>query len=151
MTTTKKASSKKKTVVSGRKASVAIDKVIDKAEKATLKPKVAVEPARIIYIRDVKRVPIGCLSYKIERRNRSVRVLYGVSTHNPADKFNRARGRDIAVSRMTTDPKKCTIKGLDLDDDSSTISLNDILDFVYESLLEDETVPQRLKRVLANT
>lgn len=49
------------------------------------------------YVRDEQRKPIACIAYKREGDDK---VVFGLSTHNPVDDFNREIARHIAQARL---------------------------------------------------
>lgn len=62
---------------------------------------------RYMYIRDDKHFPVGCVAYKICDDGL---VQYGISTHNPHDKFDRRIARLYAAARIAENPVNIRFK-----------------------------------------
>jgi hypothetical protein len=61
---------------------------------------------RIMYLRDKRGAPVGCVAIKLHRHVEYDRQLveYQVSVLNPLDRFNRATARHLALGRMMEAP-----------------------------------------------
>jgi hypothetical protein len=58
---------------------------------------------RIMFLRDRKDQPVGCVAIKVIKSDKPL-VVYGVSTLNPQDNFNRAVARQLALGRIIETP-----------------------------------------------
>jgi hypothetical protein len=57
---------------------------------------------RIMYLRDSKNQPVGCIAISISKDRRSVQ--YQLSVLNPADRFERSLARHITLGRLVEKP-----------------------------------------------
>lgn len=55
---------------------------------------------KIYWLRNEQRHPVACIASEIEGE----RLAYGIATFNPKDKFDKERGRHIAMARMEVRP-----------------------------------------------
>lgn len=92
---------------------------------------------RIFYIRNSKNVPVGCIA--MERVSGG--FSFGVSTHNPADKFNRAIAREIAVGRFNKSALLMEILPREFDRNKTQKAL---MTLFRTKLMEDTRIPNRL-------
>lgn len=94
---------------------------------------------RFTFIRDSKKRPVGCVAYRVEPdiTSGTDTLEFEVSTHNPADPFDRSLGRFVAEGRMKKHPKRLCVA-------------HDVncIDEILLYLLGDPSVPQRLKRAI---
>lgn len=54
---------------------------------------------RIFYLRDVTKLPVGCIVSEFTEDKALVR--FAVSTYNPKDSFDRERAKAIAAARLS--------------------------------------------------
>lgn len=62
---------------------------------------------RIMYLRDRKGQPVGCIAIKVHRdagTDRGTLLTYQYSVLNPQDRFNRALARQLALGRLVESP-----------------------------------------------
>src|SRR5277367_588359 len=59
---------------------------------------------RVMYLRDAKGLPVGCVAIRVSRGNRLSLIEYQISVLNPKDKFDRAVAREIALGRLDKRP-----------------------------------------------
>jgi hypothetical protein len=59
---------------------------------------------KYVYLRNEKCFPVACMAYRYDRS--TGHFVYGLSVHNPLDKFERATSRKIALGRLEKDPMK---------------------------------------------
>lgn len=65
---------------------------------------------RIMYLRDRKGQPVGCVAIKVFRDTDDLYhnlIVYQVSVLNPLDRFDRAMARQLALGRMVEAPLTC--------------------------------------------
>ncbi len=97
---------------------------------------------RFIYLRNnynykEKSAPIGCVA--ISLTDKKSRVIYQMSVCNPADDFNRAQARQLALGRLIESPKVSLITAMHP-------TMHDITRAVMLSIEIDKTVPTRAQR-----
>jgi hypothetical protein len=63
---------------------------------------------RIMYLRNNKKQPIGCLAVKLDRAKGL--AFYNFSIQNPIDDFDRSIGRQLALGRMVESPLSVKIE-----------------------------------------
>ena len=91
---------------------------------------------RVMFLRDNKGQPVGCLAIQLTRGRKSAK--YQVSTLNPIDKFDRGLARQIALGRLV--------------ENSFTVALNGAADVhkistvVMQHLSYNKSVPARAAR-----
>src|ERR1700681_2155593 len=60
---------------------------------------------RIMFLRDRKGQPVGCISIVLEPNDSGDWLaIYQVSVRNPTDRFNRSVARQLALGRMVEAP-----------------------------------------------
>lgn len=79
--------------------------------------------------------PVGCVAIRVDGR----KVSYGLSVQNPADSFNRAVARELAVARLKENPVTLTVVSLL----NSELDMHDITEAVMVSLASEKDVPNR--------
>jgi len=87
---------------------------------------------RFMYLRDNNNQPVGCLAVQYDKDSGS--TSYQVSTLNPHDRFDRARGRTIAEARLAKRPKSLTVQAK---------TLHEVYRAVLENLKADKEFPLR--------
>lgn len=88
---------------------------------------------KFMFIRNAKGHPVGCMAYRIGNST----MEFEVSTHNPADPFDKALGRFVAEGRLNKHPKRIVVT-----------PVNDLLREAMVYLMADPVVPERLKRAM---
>jgi hypothetical protein len=53
---------------------------------------------KIFYLRDERKFPVACVASELLDGGKTVR--FAVATHNPADRFDRVRAREVAAGRL---------------------------------------------------
>lgn len=51
---------------------------------------------KLFWLRDEKKFPVACVASTVK----DGRIVVALSVHNPADAFNKLRGRQIALARL---------------------------------------------------
>lgn len=83
---------------------------------------------RVMFLRDEKTQPVGCLA--IETNPDKMTVTYQMSVLHPTDRFNRKTARQLALGRMMEDPitlKLTRVSGHDI----SAAIMNDIVTYSH--------------------
>jgi len=62
---------------------------------------------RFTYLRDHNEHPIACVAVMFEPNTKQ--LIYGISTLNPSDTFNKKVARDLAVGRLVQKPSRLTL------------------------------------------
>ena len=89
---------------------------------------------RFLFLRNLQGQPIGCIAMQLRGKS----IVYGVSTLNPADQFNRRVARDLALGRLTRRPVKVS--------SPSEGTMFEKTRCVVESVFQDKTLPGRTQR-----
>ena len=97
---------------------------------------------RIVYLRDSRYTPTGCVAMTIDEDSRT--VSYGYSVLNPTDRFNRKLGRQLALGRMLEQPVHLTLTKRALTD------MFEITRTVMEDLAHDLSAPSRAVKSAKN-
>lgn len=63
---------------------------------------------RIMFLRDSKDHPVGCLAISMDRKNH--RLNYQMSVLNPDDRFDRKMARHLALGRLVEKPVSVPVK-----------------------------------------
>jgi hypothetical protein len=93
---------------------------------------------RVMYLRDAKGLPVGCVAIRVSRGNRLSLVDYQISVLNPKDKFDRAVARDIALGRLAKKPLEVPV--------SLDPSMHQVTEAVMIDIAEYEGSPGRAVR-----
>jgi hypothetical protein len=93
---------------------------------------------RVMYLRDAKGLPVGCVAIRVSRGNRLSLVEYQLSVLNPKDKFDRTVAREIALGRLAKKPLEVPV---DLNP-----SMHQITEAVMVDIAEYEDSPGRAVR-----
>lgn len=91
---------------------------------------------RIMFLRDSKNQPVGCVAIGLTRSQKNIK--YQVSVLNPIDQFDRSLARQIALGRLVESPFTVALTG---DVDMHQISLA-----VMRDLKDNDNVPARANR-----
>jgi hypothetical protein len=91
---------------------------------------------RIMFLRDKKKQPVGCVAIGLTRSNKSVK--YQVSVLNPIDKFDRSLSRQIALGRLLENAFTAELSG--------ALDMHEISRSVMTHLAGNRDVPQRAQR-----
>jgi hypothetical protein len=94
---------------------------------------------RFVYVRDRKNFPAGCIAYEITRSVNGSSVTFGVSTHNPADKFSRHVAHQVALGRLNATKTNGNSLGGTYEFDDEEAHINDIVLDLCQSLVEGST------------
>lgn len=92
---------------------------------------------RVMYLRDEKYNPVGCVAVSLTKNRQTVR--YQLSVVNPVDKFERSLARHIALGRLLEKPIR--LSGFD-----GKQSNHVIINAVMASILSSKTTPARAKK-----
>jgi hypothetical protein len=100
------------------------------------------DSARLVYIRDENKFPVGCIAFKV---NGDV-IQFGYSIWNPKDKYNRSIARKIAMGRLEgkkdKQPSECTCAY------TGTKSIHDVMRSLFTTLSLRTDLPKRIRRSL---
>lgn len=94
---------------------------------------------KIVYIRNNKNFPVGCIAYSFDKHN--WRLTFGYSIYNPKDKFNRQLARHVATQRFLKKARYITCKK----DSHVNLALADMCQF----LLSCDTLPLSFQGALS--
>jgi hypothetical protein len=145
MTTTKKktATTKKTTKTTVKKTGTV--KVTPAVKVATtLAPvvkKVVKKRRRIMYLRNEKYMPIGCVAISLNKDRTQVR--YQLSVVNPHDEFEKSLARQIALGRLIEMPVR--LNGFSGQQNNQQITFA-----VMNHILKSKTTPTRAKKAARN-
>jgi len=92
---------------------------------------------RVMYLRDERYNPVGCVAISLTKNRQTVR--YQLSVVNPVDKFERSLARHIALGRLLENPIR--LKGFSGEQDN-----HDITRAVMQSILQSKTAPARARK-----
>ena len=90
---------------------------------------------RIMYLRDSKGQPVGCVAIKVVSDKL---VTYQMSVLNPADRFNRAVARQLALGRLVA-PLTARLP-------YQAINMHDITEAVCVDICNDKSAPSRARK-----
>lgn len=91
---------------------------------------------RIMYLRDSNGQPVGCVAIRVSQSQRL--ATYQLSVLNPADRFNRAVARQLALGRLVEAPFTVRLPSLP--------SMHDITEAVFTDIESDRQTPSRARR-----
>lgn len=81
---------------------------------------------RIMYLRDSRFQPVGCLAFSLSKDKKTIR--YQLSVLNPVDRFERSLARQIALGRLVEGPIKIhNISGAESGTDVVFEIMNDLI------------------------
>ena len=89
-----------------------------------------------MYLRDSSGQPVGCVAIKVSQSQRL--ATYQFSVLNPADRFNRAVARQLALGRMVEAPFTVRLPSL--------ASMHDITEAVFRDIESDRLTPSRARK-----
>ena len=92
---------------------------------------------RRFYIRDEKKNPVGCVVYTLGDGE----VTFGVSCHNPKDKYDKSVMVTVAQGREQTHPD--SIENVNKDE-----RYRKVLRMIRMKIVTDRTYPHRLRNAL---
>lgn len=105
-------------------------------------PPVPTRLPRLTYIRDKNKVPVACLAYSHHMEASGSVLRFGLSVHNPSDRFNREVAADLAIGRFVRSP-------IIIKFDANT-TLKNMLHDLMVGLINDKNSPNRLKKAAKN-
>lgn len=93
---------------------------------------------RVMFLRDEKGQPVGCLAIGLTSKQRVVK--YQVSVLNPIDRFDRKIARLVALGRLVESPFTAVLA------DETDVSMHQISRDVMMHLAYNKEVPSRASR-----
>lgn len=91
---------------------------------------------RIMFLRDSKKQPIGCIAIKLD--DKSHKAQYQISVLNPEDRFNRSVARQLAIGRMVESPLSVLIP--------KNPTMHEITEEVMLAINSNSKLPARARR-----
>ena len=93
---------------------------------------------RVMYLRDHKGQPQGCVACQIKRSGNDYVGSYQLSVLNPVDKFNRGVARALAKGRLLENPIQFVLP--------SSPSMHEITDQMMAAIATNESLPTRARK-----
>lgn len=94
---------------------------------------------RVVYLRDSKRNPIGCIATQLHQdENANFSVSYQYSVVNPKDQFKRDVARNVASIRLDKKPYSVALP--------SKPSNHEVLREIMKALFADSHTPSRARK-----
>ena len=97
---------------------------------------------RVMFLRDQRGQPVGCIAIKASIPNeiawRLPEVSYQISVLNPTDRFNRAVARQLALGRLIEQPIHVDV--------CQDPSMHDITRAVMSDIVSDKLAPGRARK-----
>jgi len=93
---------------------------------------------RVMYLRDVKGQPVGCVACQVKRDGHDYVGSYQLSVLNPADKFNRGVARQLAKGRLLENPIRFNLP--------IAPSTHEVTEAMMRSIASDKDLPTRAQK-----
>lgn len=93
---------------------------------------------RVMYLRDRKGQPQGCVACQVKRSGNSYVGNYQLSVLNPSDKFNRGVARALAKGRLVENPHTVQLP--------TVPSMHEVTERIMLAILLDKTMPTRARK-----
>lgn len=106
-----------------------------------MKNKKSKSSRRVMYLRDERYMPVGCIAISLNKDRSAVK--YQVSVVNPVDKFERSLARHIALGRLVEKPIR--IAGFDGNQDKYEINCA-----IMENITSSKELPSRARKAAKN-